>query len=151
MNSRAARSTVTHCPRAAPAPTAAAAFTTCTAPSSPRGATTTCPPRSRVHRSTLNIRARLPARAARRGLGPTANHRPAADTTPYLLPRILGKQDLAREPGGAGKYHCSGSNAAQAGLWVAGEDFGGILTGHATDPNSGLLLVLLAAVFWPWR
>jgi hypothetical protein len=36
-------------------------------------------------------------------------------------------------------------------IWVAGEDFGGILTGHATDPNSGPLLVLLAAAFWPGR
>jgi hypothetical protein len=36
-------------------------------------------------------------------------------------------------------------------IWVAGEDFGGILTGHATDPNSGPLLVLLAAAFWPHR
>jgi uncharacterized membrane protein (UPF0136 family) len=36
-------------------------------------------------------------------------------------------------------------------VWVAGEDFGGVLTGHATDPNSGLLLVLLAAAFWPRR
>ena len=34
-------------------------------------------------------------------------------------------------------------------IWVAGEDFGGILTGHATDPNSGPLLILLAAAFWP--
>ena len=36
-------------------------------------------------------------------------------------------------------------------IWVAGEDFGGILTGHATDPNSGPLLILLAAAFWPPR
>ena len=34
-------------------------------------------------------------------------------------------------------------------IWVAGEDFGGILTGQATDPNSGLLLILLSAAFWP--
>jgi hypothetical protein len=36
-------------------------------------------------------------------------------------------------------------------IWVAGEDFGGILTGHATDPNTGPLLVLLAAACWPHR
>ena len=36
-------------------------------------------------------------------------------------------------------------------IWVAGEDFGGILTGQATDPNSGLLLILLSAAFWPPR
>jgi hypothetical protein len=35
-------------------------------------------------------------------------------------------------------------------IWVAGEDFGGILTGQATDPNTGPLLILLAAAFWPW-
>lgn len=34
-------------------------------------------------------------------------------------------------------------------IWMAGEDFGSILTGSATDPNTGLLLVLLAAAFWP--
>jgi hypothetical protein len=34
-------------------------------------------------------------------------------------------------------------------IWVTGEDFGGILTGHATDPNTGPLLILLAAAFWP--
>lgn len=33
-------------------------------------------------------------------------------------------------------------------IWVA-EDFGGVFTGFATDVNSGLLLVLLAATFWP--
>jgi drug/metabolite transporter (DMT)-like permease len=44
--------------------------------------------------------------------------------------------------------------AALAGavIWVA-EDFGGIFTGQGTDPNSGLLLIVLAAAFWPvrWR
>jgi hypothetical protein len=34
-------------------------------------------------------------------------------------------------------------------IWVAGEDFGGILTGQASDPNTGPLLILLAAAFWP--
>jgi hypothetical protein len=34
-------------------------------------------------------------------------------------------------------------------IWAVGEDFGGMLTGRGTDPNSGLLLVLLAAAFWP--
>lgn len=33
-------------------------------------------------------------------------------------------------------------------IWVV-EDFGGIFTGTGTDPNSGLLLILLAALFWP--
>ena len=35
-------------------------------------------------------------------------------------------------------------------LWVTGEDFGGILSGSATDPNTGPLLVLIAAAFWPY-
>jgi hypothetical protein len=33
-------------------------------------------------------------------------------------------------------------------FWVA-EGLGGIFTGEGTDPNSGLLLLLLAACFWP--
>jgi hypothetical protein len=34
-------------------------------------------------------------------------------------------------------------------IWVVGEAFGTILAGGATDPNSGLLLILLALVYWP--
>jgi hypothetical protein len=34
-------------------------------------------------------------------------------------------------------------------IWVAGEAFGMILAGGATDPNSGLLLILLALAYWP--
>ncbi len=43
--------------------------------------------------------------------------------------------------------------AAVAGLaiWVIGENFGMILMGTATDPNTGPLLVLLAAACWPLR
>ncbi|HEV2372988.1 MAG TPA: DUF5134 domain-containing protein [Streptosporangiaceae bacterium] len=33
--------------------------------------------------------------------------------------------------------------------WVAGQDFGGVLTGMATDVNSGPLLALLTAAYWP--
>jgi hypothetical protein len=36
-------------------------------------------------------------------------------------------------------------------IWVAGENFGGILAGSATDLNTGPLLVLLAAAYWPSR
>lgn len=36
-------------------------------------------------------------------------------------------------------------------IWVTGENFGGILTGRATDPNTGPLLVLLALACWPRR
>jgi hypothetical protein len=33
-------------------------------------------------------------------------------------------------------------------FWIA-EGFGAVFTGHPTDPNSGLTLILLAACFWP--
>ena len=35
-------------------------------------------------------------------------------------------------------------------FWIA-EGAGGIFTGQGTDPNTGLLLILLAACYWPWR
>ena len=43
--------------------------------------------------------------------------------------------------------------AGVAGLtfWVAGQNFGAVLTGRVTDPNTGLLLVLLTAAYWPVR
>ena len=34
-------------------------------------------------------------------------------------------------------------------IWLA-EDFGAIFTGQGTDPNSGLLLIVAAAAFWPF-
>lgn len=37
-----------------------------------------------------------------------------------------------------------------AAFWVC-EAFGGIFTGAGTDPNSGLLLILLACCYWPVR
>jgi hypothetical protein len=36
-------------------------------------------------------------------------------------------------------------------FWVVGENFGGIFTGTATDPNTGPLLALLALAYWPAR
>jgi hypothetical protein len=36
-----------------------------------------------------------------------------------------------------------------AAIWVVGQAFGAILAGGATDPNSGLLLILLALAYWP--
>ena len=35
-------------------------------------------------------------------------------------------------------------------FWIA-EGAGGIFTGQGTDPSTGLLLILLAACYWPWR
>lgn len=34
-------------------------------------------------------------------------------------------------------------------IWVAVQNFGGIVAGGATDPNSGLLVILLALIYWP--
>ena len=34
-------------------------------------------------------------------------------------------------------------------IWVAVQNLGGILAGGATDPNSGLLVILLALIYWP--
>lgn len=34
-------------------------------------------------------------------------------------------------------------------IWVAVQNFGGILAGGATDPNSGLLVILFALTYWP--
>jgi hypothetical protein len=34
-------------------------------------------------------------------------------------------------------------------IWVAVQNFGGILAGGATDPNSGPLVILLALTYWP--
>jgi hypothetical protein len=36
-------------------------------------------------------------------------------------------------------------------IWVFGQAFGAIMTGGATDPNSGPLLALLALAYWPAR
>ena len=36
-------------------------------------------------------------------------------------------------------------------IWAFGQDFGTIATGHATDPNSGPLLAMLAWCYWPHR
>ena len=36
-------------------------------------------------------------------------------------------------------------------IWVIGENFGGLASGSATDPNTGPLLLLLIAAFWPRR
>jgi hypothetical protein len=36
-----------------------------------------------------------------------------------------------------------------AAIWLVGESLGGMLTGQGTDPNTGPLLILLAAAYWP--
>jgi lipopolysaccharide export LptBFGC system permease protein LptF len=34
-------------------------------------------------------------------------------------------------------------------IWVATENFGGILAAGATDPNSGPPVIILALIYWP--
>ena len=34
-------------------------------------------------------------------------------------------------------------------IWIAVQNLGGILAGGATDPNSGLLVILFALIYWP--
>jgi hypothetical protein len=38
-----------------------------------------------------------------------------------------------------------------AAIWVLTENLGGIFTGSGTDPNTGPLLILLAAAYWPFE
>ncbi|HXL96290.1 MAG TPA: hypothetical protein VN969_45865 [Streptosporangiaceae bacterium] len=56
----------------------------------------------------------------------------------------------------AGIFHPATTRAAvllavvtALAIWVVGENFGGIFTGQGTDPDTGPLLILLAAAFWP--
>lgn len=35
-------------------------------------------------------------------------------------------------------------------VWIAVQNFGGILAGSATDPNAGLLVILIALIYWPF-
>jgi hypothetical protein len=42
-----------------------------------------------------------------------------------------------------------GALVVAAFIWVFGEAFGQLLTGGATDPNSGPLLALMALAYWP--
>jgi len=36
-----------------------------------------------------------------------------------------------------------------ATIWVAVQNFGGVLAGGATDPNSGLPVLLFVLAYWP--
>jgi hypothetical protein len=36
-------------------------------------------------------------------------------------------------------------------IWVVGEGFGNVFSGSGTDPNTGPLLILMVAAFWPRR
>ncbi len=51
-------------------------------------------------------------------------------------------------PPGAGNAMLVVAAVVSLGCWIAGQNFGGILTNGGTDLNSGPLLVLLAAAYW---
>jgi len=54
-------------------------------------------------------------------------------------------------PTGAARATIALAVVLAGALWVLGQDFGGIFSGSGTDPNSGPLLVLIAAAYWPSR
>jgi hypothetical protein len=54
-------------------------------------------------------------------------------------------------PTGMARVAAMGAVVLAAVMWVLGENFGGIFSGSATDPNSGPLLVLVVAAYWPLR
>jgi hypothetical protein len=69
---------------------------------------------------------------------------------PVALACLLGLIAVARWlPAPAVKPVLILAIALAAVIWVLGEAFGGILTGRATDPNTGPLLVLLTLAYWP--
>jgi hypothetical protein len=45
----------------------------------------------------------------------------------------------------------AGAAAVALAIWVVGENFGGLSSGSATDPDTGPLLLLLIAAYWPDR
>ena len=54
-------------------------------------------------------------------------------------------------PAPAARAAVAAAIVVSALIWIAGQDFGAIFTGSGTDPNSGLLLALLAVAYWPAR
>ena len=52
-------------------------------------------------------------------------------------------------PAPAARAAVAAAVVVAAVIWIAGQDFGAIFTGAGTDPNSGLLLALLAVAYWP--
>jgi hypothetical protein len=54
-------------------------------------------------------------------------------------------------PAPAGRVTIGLAIVTAAVIWVVGQNFGMILAGSATDPNSGPLLILLALAYWPRR
>src|ERR1700757_5117820 len=65
--------------------------------------------------------------------------------------RIWAPRSRSRSPSCARWRGAPARAAASVGavIWLA-EDFGAIFTGQGTDPNSGLLLIVAAAAFWPF-
>jgi hypothetical protein len=54
-------------------------------------------------------------------------------------------------PGPASRAVIAAAVLVAVVVWVLGEDLGAVFSGSATDPNTGPVLLLLAAAYWPWR
>jgi len=54
-------------------------------------------------------------------------------------------------PAAAGRATIVMAAALATVIWVVGEGFGNVFSGSGTDPNTGPLLILMAAAFWPRR
>jgi hypothetical protein len=54
-------------------------------------------------------------------------------------------------PPGARRIVLAAAAVLALAIWVVGENLGALSTGSATDPNTGPLLLLLIAAFWPAR
>ena len=74
-----------------------------------------------------------------------ARHAAIASITIAVLCWLAATAAVSRRPGRPAVIIAA---ILGASFWVT-EDFGGIFTGQGTDPNSGLLLIVLAAAFWP--
>ncbi|MGN6679521.1 MAG: hypothetical protein ACTHKL_17305 [Streptosporangiaceae bacterium] len=65
-----------------------------------------------------------------------------------VLAALCGVAAVAVASGRLARLGVVAAVVAGAAIWVV-QDFGELLTGQATDPNSGPLLILIAAAFWP--
>ena len=73
----------------------------------------------------------------------------AGTLLPVLLAGVFAAIGVAIFVPAAARLAVLLSIAAALSIWAVGEFFGGILTGQATDPNTGPLLALVALAFWP--
>jgi hypothetical protein len=83
----------------------------------------------------------------RLGAGVLDGHGAAASVALAVVFAVVAVGVLA--PGRLSKPALVAAVALAVVIWVVGQDFGELATGHATDPNSGPLLALLAWCYWP--